>query len=308
MSRLFIEGVLYRHIVLTMPEILRKTFYQQAQAVLSPFMRCGVRCLEDVFSRVSDRTLQGGYIVVIQTPGRHGQDNPHLPIIATSGGWDAQARQWVHLEYLPYAMLRKKWQWHLLTMLRQTVKAQESHRLVHTCYTQYRQGCVTNVQKGDVLARYQSLARYLATYVVSPPISLRRIDRYDGQRVTYHYRSHRSERVEWETVEVYTFIGRMMQHVFPKGFQRIRPYGVQATKTFATLKGLIQAALAKVKGLVKGAIEIIAPLTYRQRYQQRTGRDPLKFPHVLQMPDVSANSLDTRWCGILRGKKRRTRR
>jgi len=114
---------------------------------------------------------------------------------------------------------------------------------------------------------------------VSPPISLRRIDRYDGQRVTYHYRSHKSERVERETVDVYTFIGRMVQHVFPKSFQRIRYDGVQATKTFAKLKGVIQEALAKVQGLVKGAIKIIAPLTYRQRYQQSTGRDPLRCPH-----------------------------
>ena len=30
----------------------------------------------------------------------------------------------MHLDYVPYPMLRKKWQWHLLTMLRQTVKTQ----------------------------------------------------------------------------------------------------------------------------------------------------------------------------------------
>ena len=36
-SQMLHEGVIYRHIVLTVPEILRKTFYQQAQAVLSPF-------------------------------------------------------------------------------------------------------------------------------------------------------------------------------------------------------------------------------------------------------------------------------
>jgi hypothetical protein len=66
------------------------------------------------------------------------------------------------------------------------------------------------------------LARYLAQYVGSPPISLRRIDGYNGQRVIYHYRSHKSERVERETVEVYTFIGRMIQQVFAKGFKRLR--------------------------------------------------------------------------------------
>jgi Putative transposase len=114
---------------------------------------------------------------------------------------------------------------------------------------------------------------------VSPPISLRRIDRYEGHRVTYHYRSHTSERVERETVEVYTFIGRMVQHPFPKGFQRIRYDGVQATKTFTQIKAMMHDALAKVKGIIKGAIQIIAPLTYRQRYQQSTGRAPWHCPH-----------------------------
>ena len=278
-STMLHEGVIYRHIVLTMPAMLRNTFYQQAKDVLSPFMRCGVRCLDDVWSRLRGKPLTGGSIVVMQTHGRNGQYNPHLHIIATSGGWDPQAQQWVHLDYVPYRMLRKKWQWHLLTMLRQTVKTKDIKRLVDACYTRYREGCVTNVQQGDVPSRYQSVARYLATYVVRPPISLRRIDGDDGHRVTYHSRSHTSERVERETVEVYTFIGRMVQHSCPKGFQRIRYYGVQATKTFAKLKGVIQEAVAKVKGLVKGAITIIAPLTYRQRYQQSTGRDPLRCPH-----------------------------
>ena len=106
--------------------------------------------------------------------------------IATSGGGDDQGKQWIHLDYVPDPLWRKKWQWHLLTMLRQTVKSKEIHRLVDACDTRYREGCVTNVQKGEVPARYQSVATYLATYVGSPPISLRRIDRYDGHRVTYH--------------------------------------------------------------------------------------------------------------------------
>ncbi len=64
-------------------------------------MRCGVQCLDDFFSRVSGQSLKGGSIVVIQTHGRNGQYNPHLPIIATSGGWAQQARPWVPLDYLP---------------------------------------------------------------------------------------------------------------------------------------------------------------------------------------------------------------
>jgi hypothetical protein len=150
---------------------------------------------------------------------------------------------------------------------------------VKWCFKTYPNGLVSRVQKGKVPSQYQSLASYVAKYVVSPPISVRRIDRYDGERVTYHYRSHRTERTEYETVDVPTFIGRMVQHTMPKGFKRIRYYGVQATKTFARLKGLIQAALVKVKGVVKGAVKIIARLTYRERYEKSTGRDPLICPH-----------------------------
>src|SRR3989442_12620529 len=58
-----------------------------------------------------------------------------------------------------------------------------------------------------------------------------------------------------------------------------RYYGVQATKTFAKVKAAIQAALAKVEGGVKGAVKIIARLTYRQRYEKSTGRNPLACPH-----------------------------
>jgi hypothetical protein len=276
-SKALHEGVIYRHIILTVPALLRTTFYHNAHVLLSALMRCGAQCLDEVWSVVCDKVVQSGSIVVLHTHGRNGQYHPHLHLIATSGGFDRLGQRWEHLEYLPYALLRR--QWHLLRMVRHTLQTEAIKQLVDTCFRKYPNGFVTNVQKGTVPAQFQSVARYVAKYVVSPPIAVRRIDRYDGERVTYHYRSHRTDRVEHETVEVKTFIGRMVQHALPKGFKRIRYYGVQATKTFATVKGLIHEALAKVKGVVKGAIKIIARLTYRQRYEQSTGRDPLKCPH-----------------------------
>jgi hypothetical protein len=264
-SQVLHESVIYRHIILTVPAMFRTTFYQNAAVLLSAFMRCGRQCLDDFYSDVRGKALKGGYITVLHTPGRNGQYHPHLHLIATSGGYDGQSERWEHINYLPYDLLRRKWQWHLLSMVRQTLKTDAIHQLVDACFRKYPNGLVTNVQKGQVPSQYQSLARYVAKYVISPPISVRRIDRYDGERVTYPYRSHRTERVEHETVDVETFIGRMVQHTVPKGFKRIRYYGVQATKTFAKVKGVIQTALAKVEGVVKGAVKIIARLTYRQR-------------------------------------------
>lgn len=87
---------------------------------------------------------------------------------------------------------------------------------------------------------------------------IRRIDGYlpvrcaqtgDGETVRYRYWSHKTEKVEEERVDVYTFIGRMIQHTYfrkackqalPKGFKRIRYYGMQATKTFERVKVVVQ--------------------------------------------------------------------
>jgi hypothetical protein len=127
-SRMLHEGVISRPMVLTVPALVRQTFSQQAHAVLSPFMRCGVRGLDDVLSRVSGQHRTGGYIVVLQTPGRNGQYTPHRHLSAPSGGWDQQASPWVHLDSIPYPLLRTQWQWYLLTMVRQTVQTPEIKR------------------------------------------------------------------------------------------------------------------------------------------------------------------------------------
>ena len=66
--------------------------------------------------------------------------NPHLHCIATSSGWDQQAQQWVHLEYVPYPMLRKGWQWYLLLLRRDIRDEGRSLGGWMRCYTRYRGG------------------------------------------------------------------------------------------------------------------------------------------------------------------------
>src|ERR1700752_1461829 len=116
-------------------------------------------------ARSEARRSRGGAITVLPPHGRHGQYHPPLHLLATSGGYDAQGARWEHLSYLPYALLRRKWQWHLLTMLRQTLQTATVNQLVDTCFRKYPNGLVTNVQKGAVPSQYQSVARYVAKYV-----------------------------------------------------------------------------------------------------------------------------------------------
>jgi hypothetical protein len=72
-SKVLHAGVIYRHIILTVPAMFRTTFYQHAAVVLRAFMRCGVQCLDDFYSNVRGKALRGGYITVLHTHGRNGQ-------------------------------------------------------------------------------------------------------------------------------------------------------------------------------------------------------------------------------------------
>ena len=105
-GRRMFTGVVYRHIVLTVPDSLRLWFYRNPDILLSPFMRAGHACLLDVLETCAKVGLDIGSIIVLQTAGRPGIYNPHLHILLTEGkieetaftNWQAGLRQ--QLEYL----------------------------------------------------------------------------------------------------------------------------------------------------------------------------------------------------------------
>ncbi len=66
----------------------------------------------------------------------------------------------------------------------------------------------------------------------SLPIDLSKIVGYDGHQVRYYYQAHKTKLKTYETVDAQVFVGRLVQHILPKGFQRLRYYGLQATAIF----------------------------------------------------------------------------
>jgi hypothetical protein len=67
--------------------------------------------------------------------------------------------------------------------------------------------------------------KYLAPYVFRVAISDRRIVSLDDGRVTFSYRKSGSRRWRTMTLEAHEFLRRFLQHVLPRGFQKVRHYG-----------------------------------------------------------------------------------
>jgi Putative transposase/Transposase zinc-binding domain len=276
-SQALYEGVAYRHVVLTVPEALRPYFYRH-RPLLADLMQCGVALLQDALAWVQKQRLEVGAVVVLETAGRSSRWNPHLHILLTSGGVTPQQR-WVDIHYFPFEVLHKKWQYYLFRMLKDRVRRPEMRQLLDVLWRKYPNGLVAYWDKGKVPAGGAGLAFYLAKYVVSPPISLRRIMRYDGQRVRYWYRDHKTGKRQEEEVPALVFIGRMVQHILPKGFHRMRYFGLHATCKAKKVRAVLKQILRAMGRTIKGAYRIVAPKTYRERVWASTGHDPLRCGH-----------------------------
>jgi len=273
-SRTLFRGMRYRHVVLTMPEQFRKWFYRNPH-LLDKLMKTGHIFYKEVVSHWLKEQVEVGSIIALQTAGRSGIYNPHLHIICASGGVTEDSR-WKGFGFIDFNLLHLKWQYYLLKMLRENVKSKEMEKEIDRCWREYPNGFVAYIEKGDVPQGGKGLAHYLAKYVVSPPISLRRIVKYDGQKVKYWYNDHTTGKRIKEEIDVLTFIGRMIQHILPKGFQRIRYYGLHATAHASRIR-------EKLKGLLDDTPSQSIPGTYRVtgyrgRIKESFGVDPLLCP------------------------------
>ncbi|WP_190319216.1 transposase [Candidatus Enterovibrio escicola] len=105
--------------------------------------------------------------------------------------------------------------------------------MIRTLWDNYPDGFYAhlgNGRKNKVPRKsYRGLIRYLTNYLSSLPIGLSRIVGYDDHQVRYYYQSHQAQLKTYETVDAQVFVGRQVQQILPKEFQRVEYYVLQAT-------------------------------------------------------------------------------
>lgn len=284
-GRRMFPGLIYRHIVLTIPDFLRLWFYRNPHKLLSPFMQAGHACLLDVLATCSGTDLDIGSIIVLQTAGRPGTYNPHLHILLTEGGITTQGT-WKTVSYIPFDIIHRKWQYYLLNMLRENISDPRINSDIDRAWTEYPKGFVAFVEKDEVPPGGQGLAKYMAKYVVSPPISVRRIQHYDRKIVQYWYRDHRSGQIEYASLPVLRFIGRMVQHILPKGFQRVRYYGLHGNVRYENVRTQLAEILPHDIPANPKGFRVLPRKPFAQLFFENFGRNPLLCPRCNQIMEL----------------------
>lgn len=240
------EGVIHRQVVLTIPCQIRALILAES-VFLKVFVDAAAQAVKELIEEWRPKKrIKVGIMAVPQLFGRAGNVNPHVHLVVSEGGIDKD-NEWRQVNYFDAKKLRRKWQYHVLTALKKAVKgtayeAEWSDKLGRM-FRDYPTGFDVNAmpEKGPV----ERLVVYLCKYVSSPPISIRRIDAYDGRTVTYHYEDHRRGLVS-ETLTATEFIGRMIQHLPEKGFRMVRYYGIYARSIREKMHELVASALTRL--------------------------------------------------------------
>ncbi|MCK5146348.1 transposase [bacterium] len=92
--------------------------------------------------------------------------------------------------------------------------------------------------------------KYLAPYIFRVAISDRNILSDKNGKVTFRYRESKTHRFRLCSLDAITFISRFLQHVLPKGFVKVRYYGLFASqnrKLLEKVKERLGQLLAPVK-------------------------------------------------------------
>ena len=87
--------------------------------------------------------------------------------------------------------------------------------------------------------------KYLAPYILRVALSNKSIVSVRDERVTFRYRESKTKQVRLCTLPVFAFIQRFLQHILPKGFVKVRYYGLFSRRERAVLNRIREQLLAQ---------------------------------------------------------------
>lgn len=219
--------VKHRHSVFTIPKELRNYFYKK-RSLMKDLQDAVYRVISYFYENKVKGSHEAGVITVLHTFGSDLKWNPHVHALLTEGGIDKVHKWFKPLQHIPYQYLRKAWQKQVLDIIRKNFKDIKTKQLINRLYCDYPHGFYVNAERD--LTNINQAAKYIGRYLARPAIAEYRITNYDGKTVSFWYeKKNPKERVEI-TMDVLDFIGKLVNHIHPKGFRVVRRYGLYSRR------------------------------------------------------------------------------
>src|SRR6202008_2260536 len=239
----------YFHVVFTLPAAIADLAYQNKAVIYDLLFKASSETVLAIAADPKHLGARIGITAVLHTWGSTMIHHPHVHMIVPGGGISLDGSRWLSCRprfFLPVPVFSKLFRGLMLGKLRAPHKAgqlkffgQHAHLAERKAFAAYL--APLRRRKWYLYSKPpcggpEAVLAYLSRYTHRVAISNRRLIAFDHNGVTFNYKDYRADgqaRYKVMTLATNEFIRRFLSHVLPKGFHRIRYYGLLAKSSCA---------------------------------------------------------------------------
>lgn len=241
----------YYHVVFTLPAELSDLALANPRALYEALFTAAAATLREVAANPKRLGARIGVLAVLHTWGQNLHHHPHLHCVCTGGGLAcgkrgdiAMSARWVSCRpgfFLPVRVLSRLFRGKYLALLRdlaakghlrfpsKLATVAEPKAFATWLAPLYRKDWVVYAKRP--FGGPAQVLKYLARYTHRVAISNHRLVHLADGRVTFRYKDYAADSEQKAmTLSAVEFLRRFVQHVLPKGFVKLRHYGLLANR------------------------------------------------------------------------------
>ncbi|MER8977218.1 MULTISPECIES: IS91 family transposase [unclassified Mesorhizobium] len=235
----------YFHVVFTLPAEIADIAYQNKAVIYDLLFRAASEAMLTIATDPRHLGARIGITAVLHSWGSAMTHHPHVHMIVPGGGISLDGERWVSCRpgfLLPVRVLSKLFRRLFLAKLPEAHAAGRlkffgdhaglGDRRAFAAFLAPLRRKNWFVYAKPPFAGPEAVLAYLSRYTHRVAISNSRLIALDEAGVTFRFKNYRrsgSERYRTMTLEPSEFLRRFLLHVLPKGFHRIRHYGLLAS-------------------------------------------------------------------------------
>jgi putative transposase/transposase-like zinc-binding protein len=232
----------YFHVVFTLPAAIADIAYQNKAVIYDLLFKTSAETLSTIAADPKHLGARVGITAVLHTWGSALTHHPHVHMIVPGGGISLDGKRWVACRpgfFLPVRVLSRLFRRLFLERLTAAHKqlqffgqhAALANAQAFAMYLAPLRKAEWVVYSKRPFGGPAAVLAYLARYTHRVAIANSRLITYDQDGVTFRWKDYRIEgrdRYKRMTLSTDEFIRRFLIHVLPRGFHRIRHYGLLA--------------------------------------------------------------------------------
>ena len=213
----------YFHAIATVPSELRDAFRRHQKLMYGLLMRVSAEAVQELCAVKRHLGALPGILSVLHSWNGELLYHPHVHMLITAGGVSSNGEHWepARGEFLvPVSVLSRK----IAAKFRDALQKEKPELFASISSAAWRREWVSfckHYGRGN-----DAVLNYLSRYVFRTAISNARILGMDDTHVTFRWKDRDHD--TWRIVRLpgVEFLRRFLQHVLPRGFHKVRYYGL----------------------------------------------------------------------------------